>query len=126
MQAFPATTDLLKEAEKLTEYWSPRIVAQVNDQYVKVAKLLGSFVWHAHDHEDELFYVLRGQLRIEYQDRPPVDLGAGSIHIVPRNVMHNPVAAAECWIVLIEPVTTQHTGATETPLSKTIAQQLTH
>ena len=125
MPVFPSTVALLAEADKLTEYWSPRIVAQVNDQYIKVAKLLGSFVWHAHEHEDELFYVLRGQLRIEYQDRPPVDLTAGSIHVVPRGVMHNPVAAAECWMVLIEPVTTRHTGATETPLSKTIDQQLT-
>nr|WP_298682170.1 cupin domain-containing protein [uncultured Dongia sp.] len=125
MPVFPSTVDLLAEAEKLTEYWSPRVVAQVNDQYIKVAKLLGNFVWHAHEHEDELFYVLRGQLRIEYQDRPPVDLPAGAIHVVPRGVLHNPVAAAECWMVLIEPVTTRHTGATESPLSKTIDQQLT-
>ncbi|MBK8160449.1 MAG: cupin domain-containing protein [Rhodospirillaceae bacterium] len=124
MSGFPTTIDLLTAAEALTDYWSPRIVAQVNDQYVKVAKLRGSFVWHAHADEDELFHVLRGHLRIEYQDRPTVDLPAGSIHVVPRGVQHNPVAVAECWIVLIEPVTTRHTGATESPLSKTIAQQL--
>jgi mannose-6-phosphate isomerase-like protein (cupin superfamily) len=124
MTGFPATTDLLAAADALTDYWSPRIVAQVNDQYVKVAKLRGSFVWHAHEFEDELFYVLRGSLRIEYEDRPAVDLPAGSIHVVPRNVRHNPVAAEECAIVLIEPVATRHTGDTPSPLSKTIDQQL--
>lgn len=124
MSGFPATIDLLAAAEALTEHWSPRIVAQVNDQYIKVAKLRGSFVWHAHEGEDELFYVLRGHLRIEYRDRPAVDLPAGAIHVVPRGIQHNPVAAEECWIVLIEPVTTQHTGATTSPLSKSIAEQL--
>ena len=124
MSGFPATIDLLAAADALTDYWSPRIVAQVNDQYIKVARLRGSFVWHAHEDEDELFYVLRGHLRIAYQDRPEVELSEGSIHVVPRGVQHNPVAAEECWIVLIEPVTTRHTGATESPLSKTIAQQL--
>ena len=124
MSGFPATIDLLAAADALTDYWSPRIVAQVNDQYIKVARLRGSFVWHAHEDEDELFYVLRGHLRIAYQDRPAVELSEGSIHVVPRGVQHNPDPAEECWIVLIEPVTTRHTGATESPLSKTIAQQL--
>jgi len=115
---------LLTALDGVTEYWSPKVVAQINDQYVKVAKLLGQFVWHSHEHEDELFYVLRGHLKIEYEDRPAVELGAGSMHVVPRGVRHNPVAEAECWIVLIEPVATKHTGDTETPLTKTIEQQL--
>lgn len=124
MSGFPAIVDLLAAAGDLTEYWSPRIVARVNDQYVKVAKLKGSFVWHAHADEDELFHVLRGRLRIAYRDRPAVDLPAGAIHVVPRGVQHNPVAEEECWIVLIEPVGTRHTGDTASPLSKTIAEQL--
>ena len=62
-------TNLLAQCEQLDEYWSPRIVGEVNDQYVKVAKLLGSFVWHKHDNEDELFYILQGTLVIEYQDQ---------------------------------------------------------
>jgi len=116
--------DLLVACESVTEHWSPKVVAQVNDQYVKVAKLLGNFTWHSHAAEDELFYVLRGRLRIEYQDRPAVELTAGSIHVVPRGVLHNPVAEDECWIVLIEPVTTKHTGELDTPFTKSIEQQL--
>ncbi|WP_374309693.1 cupin domain-containing protein [Dongia sp.] len=124
MNGFPAIVDLLAAAGDLTAYWSPRIVARVNDQYVKVAKLKGSFVWHAHEDEDELFHVLRGTLRIEYRDRPAVELPAGAIHVVPRGVQHNPVATEECWIVLVEPVGTRHTGDTSSPLSKTVAEQL--
>ena len=124
MSAFPDVTNLDAALAEVTDHWSPRVVAQVNDQYVKVAKLLGQLVWHAHDHEDELFYVLKGQLRIEYEGGRRVDLGPGSLHVVPRGVLHNPVAEEECWIVLIETVTTRHTGTVDTPLTKTIQQQL--
>ena len=110
--------------EDITEHWSPKVVAQVNDQYVKVAKLLGQFVWHNHAQQDELFYVVRGHLKIEYEGGRVAQLPAGSIHVVPKGVMHNPVADDECWIVLIEPIDTLHTGDVETPLSKTIEQQL--
>jgi mannose-6-phosphate isomerase-like protein (cupin superfamily) len=118
------TVKLLTAFDGVTEYWSPKIVARFNDQYVKVAKLLGQFVWHDHAHEDELFYVLRGHLKIEYEDRPAVEIEPGSMHVVPRGVRHNPVAEAECWIVLIEPVATKHTGDVESPLTKPIEQQL--
>lgn len=96
----------------------------MNDQYVKVAKLRGQFVWHRHEHEDELFLVLRGNLRIEYEGGSAVHLKAGSMHVVPKGVLHNPVAEQDCWIALIEAVTTKHTGDVETPLKKTIEQQL--
>ncbi len=115
--------DLLAALETVTEPWSPRVVARVNDQYVKVAKLIGQLAWHAHADEDELFYVLKGRLRIEYEDGH-VDLAPGMLHVVPRGKRHNPVADAECWIVLIETITTRHTGDVATPLTKTIAQQL--
>lgn len=116
--------DLLAAAEALEEYWSPKVVARVNDQYVKVAKLRGHLVWHSHEHEDELFYVLRGSLKIEYEGGQAVYLKAGSIHVVRKGVLHNPVAEEDCWIALIETVTTRHTGDVETPLTKTIEQQL--
>lgn len=121
---FPATVDLTEALDTVTEHWSPRVVARVNDQYVKVAKLLGQLAWHSHEAEDELFHVLKGRLRIEYEDRPDVVLEAGSIHVVPRGVLHNPVAEEECWIVLIETVTTRHTGAVDTPLTRSIEEQL--
>ena len=107
----------------MTEYWSPRVIGRVNDQYVKIAKVRGEFVWHAHDDEDELFYIVRGQLRIEYEDHA-ADLAAGQFTIIPKGVRHRPVAEEECWLVLIEPVTTKHTGEVESELSKSIEDQI--
>jgi mannose-6-phosphate isomerase-like protein (cupin superfamily) len=121
---FPETVDLLAACAEVTDHWSPRVVGRVNDQYVKVAKLLGQFVWHSHADEDELFLVLKGRLAIEYEGGRKVDLPAGSLHVVPRGVAHNPVAAEECWIALIETVTTRHTGDIDTPRSRTIQEQL--
>jgi mannose-6-phosphate isomerase-like protein (cupin superfamily) len=124
MTQFPEMVDLLAAAEGLQEYWSPKVVAQVNDQFVKVAKLRGTLAWHSHANEDELFYVLRGRLRIEYEGGHHVDLPAGALHVVPRGRLHNPVAEEECLIALVETVTTQHTGDVETPLTRSIAEQL--
>ncbi|MBD2069733.1 cupin domain-containing protein [Leptolyngbya sp. FACHB-671] len=112
-----------KELQSITEFWSPKIVGQVNDQYIKVAKLKGELAWHKHDHEDEMFHVVKGHLVIQFED-DVVELEEGDFCVVPKGMMHNPVAEDECWIVLIETVTTQHTGDIETPLTKTIEQQL--
>jgi mannose-6-phosphate isomerase-like protein (cupin superfamily) len=116
--------DLEAAFSDVSEYWSPKVVAQINDQYVKVAKVHGQLVWHSHAHEDELFFVVRGHLRIEYEGGRVVDLPAGSMHVVPSGKLHNPVADHECWIVLIEPVQTKHTGDVESPLTRTIEEQL--
>lgn len=118
------SVDLLAAFDTVTEHWSPKVVAQVNDQYVKIAKVQGELVWHSHEGEDELFYIVRGNLRIEYEGERVIHLPEGSMHVVPRGVLHNPVADEECWIVLIEPVSTKHTGDVATPLTKTLAQQL--
>ena len=115
--------NFINELEKVTDFWSPRVVGQVNDQYVKVAKLKGEFVWHKHDDEDEMFYIVKGSLIIEYEDGS-VSLSEGDFHVVPRNVMHNPVAAEECWIVLIEPVSTKHTGDVISPMTKSLEDQI--
>lgn len=112
-----------QQFEQVTELWSPRVIGRVNDQYVKIAKLHGEFMWHKHDSEDELFLIVRGRLRIQFE-AGDVELGPGDCHIVPKGVMHNPVATDECWVMLIEPVTTKHTGDVESPLTKTIEQQL--
>lgn len=111
------------ELLSITEFWSPKIVGQVNNQYIKVAKLKGEFTWHKHDNEDEMFHVLKGHLVIQFENHA-VELEEGDFYIVPKGTMHKPVAEDECWIVLVEPVTTQHTGDIETPLTKTIEQQL--
>jgi len=121
---FEECIDLMAAAEALEEYWSPKIIARVNDQYVKVAKVRGRLAWHSHEDEDELFYVLRGNLKIEYEGGRVVHLKAGSVHVVPKGVLHNPIAEEECWIALVETVTTKHTGNVVTPLTKTIEQQL--
>ncbi|MEX3008622.1 cupin domain-containing protein [Hoeflea sp. TYP-13] len=114
--------NLRAELENVTDYWSPRVLGRVNDQYIKVAKLKGEFVWHKHDDEDELFYIVRGSLVIQYEDGN-VQLGEGDFHIVPRGKMHNPVADEECWIALIEPVSTKHTGDVVSDRTKSIEEQ---
>ena len=102
--------DVAAELRLVEKHWTPRVVGRVNDQYVKVAKLLGELVWHAHDAEDEMFLVVSGTLRIQLSDDQEVVLTPGQFHIVPRGVQHNPVADEEVEIVLIETVTTAHTG----------------
>lgn len=102
--------DVAAELSKVEAHWTPRVVGRVNDQYVKVAKLLGELVWHAHEAEDEMFLVVSGRLRIQLPDDQEVVLTPGQFYVVPRGVQHNPVAEDEVEIVLIETVTTAHTG----------------
>jgi len=104
------STSIAGELAHVTRQWTPRVVGRVNDQYVKVAKLLGELVWHAHEDEDEMFLVVSGTLRIQLEDRPDVHLAPGEFFVVPKGVRHNPVADEEVEIVLIETVTTAHTG----------------
>ncbi|MAP95235.1 MAG: cupin [Ponticaulis sp.] len=114
---------LVEAADSLTEYWSPRVVGQVNDQLVKVAKLKGELVWHSHEHEDEMFYVIRGAFRMEFETHS-VELSEGDFITVPKGVMHNPVAERECWVMLIEPASTLHTGDVVDERTKTLDQQM--
>lgn len=117
------TTNFLNELEQVKEYWSPRVVGRVNDQFIKVAKLKGTLAWHQHDDEDELFYIVKGRLVIEYEDSQ-VELSEGDFHVVPKGMIHNPVAEEECWIALIESVTTKHTGDVIIDKTKSIEEQL--
>ena len=110
-------------AAALTEHWSPRVVAEVDDSFVKVAKVLGSLAWHSHDDEDELFFILKGSLRIEMEDRAVV-LNQGEVFVVPKGVRHNPVAEQECHVMLIERKTTRHTGTQVTDKTRSLAEQL--
>ena len=123
MESSTGSVNLRQEAASLDDYWSPRVLGRVNDQYVKVAKIKGDFTWHKHDDEDEMFLVLKGKLRIEYEDGV-VDLGEGDFHVVPRGTMHNPVCEEECLVALIETVTTRHTGDKVTSQTKAIEDQL--
>lgn len=101
--------DLREKFAAFDEQWSPRIVAELNGQHVKLVKLLGEFVWHHHDLEDELFLVHRGRLRMEFRDRV-VELGPGEMIVVPSGVEHRPVAEEEVEVVLFEPAGTLNTG----------------
>ena len=112
-----------KIAAGLTELWSPRVVAELDDSFVKVAKVQGSLTWHSHDDEDELFYILKGSLRIEMEDRTIV-LEQGDAFVVPKGVRHNPVAERECHLMLIERKTTLHTGSEVTDKTRSLAEQL--
>ena len=121
--------NLAQEAAALTEFWAPKVLGQVNDQFVKVAKVKGELVWHKHDAEDELFLVLAGRLQIDVEatstsEAKTITLEAGDFYVVPRGVMHNPHCDEECLIALFEPVTTQHTGDINTDKTKSIAAQL--
>jgi mannose-6-phosphate isomerase-like protein (cupin superfamily) len=101
--------DLWEKLARFDERWSPRIVAELNGQHVKLAKLEGEFVWHSHEEEDELFLVLKGRLRIELRDGA-VELGPGQMAVVPRGVEHRPVANGEVHLLLFEPAGTLNTG----------------
>jgi mannose-6-phosphate isomerase-like protein (cupin superfamily) len=110
-------------AASLSEFWSPRVVGELDDTYVKVARVHGSFTWHSHADEDELFYILKGRLRIE-MEHETIELGEGELYVVPKGVRHNPVADEECHILLIERKSTLHTGDTVTDKTRTIDEQL--
>jgi mannose-6-phosphate isomerase-like protein (cupin superfamily) len=101
--------NLNEKLSKVKEYWSPKIVAELNDSYVKVVKFQGEFMWHHHDNEDELFWVIKGRLRMRFRDRD-VEVLPGEFIVVPKGVEHMPVADRDVEVVLLEPKTTLNTG----------------
>ncbi|MCO7515791.1 cupin domain-containing protein [Pseudomonas guariconensis] len=115
--------DPQRELEAITEYWKPRVIGRVNNQFIKIAKLKGEFVWHAHEHEDEMFSVIYGTLRIQLEDRTIV-LNAGEFCVIPKQVQHKPIAEEECAVMLIETDTTLHTGGERSSRTVSIEEQL--
>jgi len=101
--------NLAQKLALFSEPWSPRVVADVNDCQVKLARLRGEFVWHRHEHEDELFLVIEGRFRMDFRDRQ-VWLEQGELMVVPRGVEHRPVAEQEAQVLLVEPRGTLNTG----------------
>jgi len=101
--------NLRDKLDLFKEHWSPKIVGELNDQQVKLVKFRGPFVWHHHDHEDELFLVAKGRFRMEFRDRD-LWLEEGEFLIVPRGVEHRPVADEEAHVLLFEPASTLNTG----------------
>ena len=101
--------NLVASLRQFSEHWSPRIVASLNDQEVKLAKFQGAFDWHAHENEDELFLVVHGEFTMEFRDRSVI-LREGEMIVVPRGVEHRPVAEQECHVLLFEPAGIINTG----------------
>ncbi len=106
--------NLKAKFDLIKEYWKPNIVGELNGQLVKLAKLKGSFVWHSHKNEDELFYIQKGTLYMEFRDKTEI-AKEGEMIIVPKGVEHNPYTLndEEVWVMLFEPAVTQHTGAVQ-------------
>ena len=100
-----------------SEHWSPKIVGELNGQQVKLVKFKGEFVWHKHDHEDELFYVIKGRFKMEFRDKT-VEINEKEFLIVPKGVEHKPVAESEVSIMLFEPSSTLNTGNIQNELTK--------
>jgi mannose-6-phosphate isomerase-like protein (cupin superfamily) len=109
--------NLEQKLSLFSDHWSPKIVGELNGQHVKLAKLKGEFVWHKHDHEDELFFVIKGSFKMEYRDRTVV-VNENEFLIVPKGVEHRPVADEEVSIMLFEPASTLNTGDAKSELTK--------
>lgn len=103
------------------EFWSPKIVGELNDSYIKLAKLKGEFDWHHHEREDELFFVVKGQLTIKFRDHE-ASVGAGELIVIPKGVDHLPVATEEVQVMLIEPKGTLNTGNVVTEKTKEVLE----
>jgi mannose-6-phosphate isomerase-like protein (cupin superfamily) len=119
----PAVINLDASFAALREYFNPRVVAEVNDVVVKATKLKGEFIWHHHEHEDELFLVMRGELRICFRDGDRI-LKEGEFIVVPRGVEHKPVAESEVHVLLVEPKATLNTGNVRNELTRPLDQHL--
>ena len=101
--------NIREKYESFSDYWKPRVIAELNDQQVIIAKVKGEFVWHNHKAEDELFNVIKGKLRMEFRDKI-VEVNEGEMIVVPRGVEHRPVADEETWLLLFEPLSAKQTG----------------
>ena len=104
-----SVVNLNNKLTKIDEYWSPKIIAQMNDTHIKVAKVRGEYVWHSHADTDQVFMVLEGELQIEMPDRT-VTLKKGDLFVVPKGVEHRPVAKSECHLLLVDPAGITNTG----------------
>ena len=108
--------NLKEKLSKFTEHWSPRVIAEMNDIQFKLVKVKGEFVWHDHKDEDELFYILKGKMIMEFRDRK-VEVNEGEMIVVPKGVEHRPVAEEEVWMMLFEPQNIKHTGNVKSDLT---------
>ena len=115
--------NIVEKLSLFNDYWHPRIVGELNGQHVKLVKFQGEFVWHKHDHEDEMFYVLEGTFTMEFRDKI-VELNQHEFLIVPKGVEHRPVAKNEVAVMLFEPATTLNTGDTNGELTRKLLDKI--
>lgn len=116
--------NIKKAFREINDYFSPKIIGEVNDVYVKLAKIKGHKVpWHTHENEDELFYIIKGELYFEIENQPSFTMKEGDLFIVPKGTSHRVSAMEECLIVLIENKETLHTGKIKSEITKSIKQQ---
>ena len=116
--------NILQLFGSIADYFSPKIVAEVNDIFVKIAKIKGDQLpWHSHQDEDEFFFVLKGSLMMEIEDRESFQLKQNEFYLVPKATMHRVYSENECWIMLIENKSTKHTGEVKSDLTKTVEEQ---
>jgi len=109
--------NIKKKFDLIEDHWNPRIIGQLNGQDVKIAKVKGEFVWHNHKDEDELFYIIKGKLKIDFTDGIRT-LHAGEMLIIPKGVDHKPIAEEEVWLMLFEPQAIKHTGEVKHELTQ--------
>ena len=116
---------LLERAASLTDYFSPKVIGEVNDVYIKVAKIKGDDIpWHNHANEDELFYIIEGSLLFEVEGEEPFTMDPGDLYVVQRGVNHRVTSTEECSILLVENKSTAHLGDTESEITKSVEEQL--
>ena len=107
----------LEKFAQIDSYWDPKVAAEFNGQQMRLAKLKGEFVWHSHEEEDEVFFVIDGELKIEFRNQT-VNLSSGEVLVIPKGVEHRPVAEDEVKVMLIEPASTVNTGEITSELTK--------
>jgi len=115
--------NLAEKFALISDHWNPRVAGDLNGQQVKLVKFQGEFIWHKHDHEDELFLVVEGEFRMEFRDKN-VLLKAGEFLIVPRGIEHRPVAEIEVRVLLFEPATTLNTGEHHNERTKEVLEKI--
>ena len=112
----PKKINIRKKFDRFSDYWSPKVIAEMNDYQFKLVKVKGEFVWHNHSHTDEVFIVIEGCLKIEFAEQT-VELSAGEMYVVPKGVQHKPYAEEECKVMLVEPKGVVNTGEAESDLT---------
>lgn len=115
--------NLIEKFSQFDDQWSPKIIAESNGQLIKLAKIEGEFVWHNHADEDEVFFIVKGKLNLRFKDKD-VHLSEGELYVIPKGVDHFPIAEEECWVMLIEPKGTKHTG--ETNFERSVDEENQH